>query len=316
MHPTSNNRSGTPTIRRSLPEMPRRATDSSASFALPNRHYMNAPPDWKRLDDVALARARALLSPWERVVDPVFSGLENIPDSRPLLFVGNHTLFGVLDVPLMFFKLLDGFDIHLRVLGDRLHFRVPLWRTMLERFGGIEGTPENCDRLMQAGECVLVFPGGAREVAKRRGEQYQLVWGDRAGFARHALRNGCTIVPFAAVGAEDMFHIVADADNYLASRVGGLLKRMGIREDILIPLAIPKQLSAQNIERFYFHFMPPIHVPPADTVAAADFDAMAWTLREHTRESVEMGIEYLLEARKNDPYRTIPSRSELSARGA
>lgn len=275
---------------------------------------MPAPNAWKRLDADALARARALLSPWERVVDPVFSGLENIPDERPILFVGNHTLFGVLDVPLMFFKLLDDMDIHLRVLIDRLHGRVPLWRTMVERFGGIEGTPENCDQLMQSGECILVFPGGAREVAKRRGEQYKLVWGDRAGFARHALRNGCTIVPFAAIGAEDMFNIVADADSYLTSKVGGLLKRFGVREDVLIPLAIPKALNAQTLERFYFHFMPPIHMPPTEATQGDDFEDMAWMVREQTRESVEMGLEYLLDARQNDPLRKIPTREQIAAK--
>lgn len=272
---------------------------------------MDASPQWQRLDEQALRRARALLSPWEKLVDPVFSGLEHIPDDRPLLFVGNHTLFGVLDFPLMFFKLLESHDIHLRALGDRLHFKIPVWRDFLTRFGAAEGTPENCDSLMQAGECVLVFPGGAREVAKRRGETYQLVWKERAGFARHALRNGCTIVPFAAVGAEDMFHIVADADDYKASRVGALLKRIGVRDDVLMPLALPKRLDVKTVERFYFRFMEPIPCPILHDANANLFDELAWELREQTRRRVEAGIQQLLEEREHDPLRRIPTRQEL-----
>lgn len=272
---------------------------------------MPSSPTWQPLDDDAVDAIRSMIRPWERLVDPRFSGLENIPDERPLLFVGNHTLFGALDLPFMFLKLRESHDIQLRVLGDRMHFRVPIWRTFFERIGGIEATPENCDALMRERENILVFPGGAREVAKRQGEQYQLVWGERMGFAKHALRHGCTIVPFAAVGAEDMFTIIADANSYLASRAGKLLKRFGVREDMMFPLALPRRLDAQTFERFYFHMMPPIDVPRWEGDEDEAFAHMAWTIREQTRESVELGISFLQEQRQHDPLRRIPTRREL-----
>ena len=43
-----------------------------------------------------------LMGPARFVVDPHFFGVEDIPEDRPLLFVGNHTLYGVLDPPLAF----------------------------------------------------------------------------------------------------------------------------------------------------------------------------------------------------------------------
>lgn len=272
---------------------------------------MQHPKPWQRLDNKTLQRARLLLAPWEKLVDPVFSGLENIPADRPLLFVGNHTIFGMLDFPLMFFKLLDTHDIHLRALGDRVLFKIPIWRDFLVDFGASAGSPENCDALMEAGECLLVFPGGAREVAKRRDEEYKLVWKERSGFARHALRNGCTIVPFAAVGAEDLFRIVADADDYMASPFGGLLKRLGFREEAMIPIVVPKSMSTNTVERFYFRFMEPVRCPPMDTVNSDNFDEHTWALRELTRVRIEEGIQQLLEERENDPLRTIPSRQEV-----
>ena len=74
----------------------------------------------------------------------------------------------------------------------------------------MEGTPENCAQLMRQGESILVFPGGSREVFKRKGEQYRLMWKERLGFARLAMAYRCTIVPFAAVGADDCYDIVFD----------------------------------------------------------------------------------------------------------
>jgi 1-acyl-sn-glycerol-3-phosphate acyltransferase len=55
---------------------------------------------------------------------------------------------------------------------------------------------------MRRGELVTVFPGGGREVNKRKNEQYKLVWKNRLGFARLAIQHGYPIVPFASVGAE------------------------------------------------------------------------------------------------------------------
>lgn len=38
---------------------------------------------------------------------------------------------------------------------------------------------------------------------KRRGEAYKLIWPDRAEFVRMAAKFGATIVPFAAIGADE-----------------------------------------------------------------------------------------------------------------
>lgn len=46
------------------------------------------------------------LAGWREVVSPVVLGTGNLPDplaaeARPLLFVGNHTRFGLFDLPLL-----------------------------------------------------------------------------------------------------------------------------------------------------------------------------------------------------------------------
>ena len=264
-----------------------------------NRPWLEPP------DDATMRRAAALLEPWRRLVDPVFLGLDRIPDDRPLLFVGNHTLYGVLDAPLMYMALYFRKGIFLRSLGDRMHFRIPIWGHTLSRFGAIEGSPDTCSQLMQDNQCILVFPGGAREVAKRRGEHYQLVWGERAGFARLAIEHGCTIVPFAAVGAEDMFDIIADANDVLRSPLGSLWKRLNLREDFLPPLALPRVRSLNRVERFYFRFMDPIRT--ADVRGSTDPDVI-WSIREQTRAAIEAGIVELMEHREADPRRYIETQ--------
>ncbi|MCG8668159.1 MAG: 1-acyl-sn-glycerol-3-phosphate acyltransferase, partial [Pseudomonadales bacterium] len=99
--------------------------------------------------------------------DPVFYGMENVDKDKPALYVSNHTIYGSMDGPLIYLALYEAKDIVLRSLGDRYHFKIPGWRKMLADSGTVEGNHQNCNRLMDAGEHILVYPGGGREVAKR-----------------------------------------------------------------------------------------------------------------------------------------------------
>ena len=257
--------------------------------------------------DVEVRLALSLLGPMRALVSPVFHGLERIPRSRPLLFVGNHTLYGVLDIPFLFAELYEREGIFLRGLGDRLHFEVPGWRELLAHFGVVVGDREACGRLLDAGECVLVFPGGAREVCRRRGEEHKLIWKQRIGFAKMALQHRATIVPFAMVGIDDAFDIAYDADDLLGSPLGPLLEDLKIRQDVIPPLA-----RRVRPNRLYFHVGEPIAV---EGFAGRSDDEAAWELREQTAAAIEAGIEFLLQARARDPEREFGARVRRALRG-
>lgn len=250
--------------------------------------------------------ARAALAPWRWLTAPRFSGLEHVPTDRPVLFAGNHTTFGVLDAPLMLIGLYDHLGLFPRSLGDHLHFAVPGWRALLERFGVVEGTPENAHALMRAGESVVVFPGGAREVFKHRGERYTLVWGRRTGFARLAIEHGYPIVPFAAVGADDAWDILLDADDLLASPLGPLVARLAPRRDVIPPLVRGIGLTPlPRPMRFYFDFAPPVETAAH---AGRSDDAACFAVREAVRRSIEAGLARLLVEREHDPDRAFLAR--------
>jgi 1-acyl-sn-glycerol-3-phosphate acyltransferase len=167
-----------------------------------------APPSTEEI-----SRALRLLEPLRKLINPKVYGIENVPPSRALL-VGNHTVMGMLDSPLMCAELWER-GIIVRSLGDHAHFKVPVWREVLTAGGVVDGTRAITSELMRRGEVILVYPGGGREVAKRKGEQYKLIWKERMGFARLAIQHGYMIVPFAAVGAEEAVDIVLDGDSPL-----------------------------------------------------------------------------------------------------
>ncbi|MEO1271431.1 MAG: lysophospholipid acyltransferase family protein [Myxococcota bacterium] len=246
------------------------------------------------------------LEPWHRLTSPHWSGLEHIPDERPLLFVGNHSLYAVFDAPVMCVGLYEKLGIVMRPLVDRVHFQMPLWRNFIQNFGFVNGTRAHCAALMETQQAILVFPGGSREASKRRGEQNTLVWGNRMGFARMAMAHQCTIVPFAALGMDDAYRILLDGSDLLRTPVlGSVLRRAGVRSDLLPPIVFGLgPLPYPN--RLYFHFGAPIR-PDTFGDDPQDDDA-CWALRKAVEAAVDDGLAAMLQVRASDPSAALRRR--------
>jgi 1-acyl-sn-glycerol-3-phosphate acyltransferase len=130
-------------------------------------------------------------------------GVERVPAGRVLL-ISNHS--GQLPF--------DGIGIGgamlfdhdpprvVRAMVERYVQTLPFASYLFARWGQITGTPENCRRLLEDDEAILVFPEGARGISKPFTQRYQLQeFG--LGFMRLALETHTPIVPIAVIGAEE-----------------------------------------------------------------------------------------------------------------
>ena len=260
-------------------------------------------------DPALVGQLDHLLRPLKAWLSPVAFGLEHVPRSGPVLLAGNHTLYGLLDIPMLGLELYEATGRVPRGLGDHFHFAIPLWKDLLRKLGAVDGNRENCAALLRAGEMVLVFPGGGREVMKHKGERYKLIWKERIGFVKLAIEHGAPIVPFASVGVEDMFDVVTDAEDLLRSPVGDLLRALGIADrpwfrhgEVIPPVTRGRGPAAiPRLERQYFLFGEPIATKP---LAGRHEDREAcFGLRQVVQDAVERQIAMLLEVRAKDPER-------------
>jgi 1-acyl-sn-glycerol-3-phosphate acyltransferase len=251
----------------------------------------------------AINRLVSQLEPYRRITQPKFYGIDNIPGDGSLL-VGNHTIYGFLDLPFMMAEIWKRRRIAIRGLGENAHYKVPVWRDLLGACGMVRGTRDNVRALMREHQTILVYPGGAREVNKRRGQQYQLQWRERMGFARLAIEQGYPIVPCAAVGADDMLDVIIDQNTPVYGQLAAAYEKvMGFPTPPVVRgiglTGIPRP------ERLYFWFDEPI-----DTTrfAGQDDDTAARTLRDEVKRAVLAGIQFLRDERDKDPDRDLTNR--------
>lgn len=131
-------------------------------------------------------------------------GIENVPQGRVLLIANHAGNTLPMDGGLLGMSML--FEAEppriVRAMAEFYLPRIPWYSELIHRVGAVVGTPENCRRLLESGEAIMVFPEGHRGFIKPYSMAYQLQrFG--TGFARLALETKTPIVPVGIVGSEE-----------------------------------------------------------------------------------------------------------------
>ncbi|WP_312331277.1 lysophospholipid acyltransferase family protein [Acinetobacter variabilis] len=228
---------------------------------------------------------------------PTFLGAENIDASRPAMYVGNHSMYGIFDAPMLIDYLYNQHQVAVVSIADHSHFYVPLWREAVKKFGAIDGIQDYVRSAMQQGYSILVFPGGGREVLKREGEQYQLIWKERYGFLKLAQEFQYDIVPFAALGGDEIYEIGFDANKIIQHKYFQKLLKIPqlnklLRHGDVIP-SLPKNLFPKRLP-FYFQFM------PRQLIHHVQHENDLIDFREHLQQKIYQGLKELADRRRQD----------------
>jgi 1-acyl-sn-glycerol-3-phosphate acyltransferase len=132
-------------------------------------------------------------------------GLGNIPDSGPVLLVGNHSGGNMTPDTVIFtlaFSTYFGVERAFYQLAHNLVLAMPALR-WLRRFGTVAASPDNAARALESGGAVLVYPGGDREVHRPTLQRNRIDFDQRHGFIRLALDRGVPIVPVVSIGGQE-----------------------------------------------------------------------------------------------------------------
>ena len=140
----------------------------------------------------------------------VFGG-DHVGD-RPYVLAANHS--GQIAIDGMLIAMAMALDVEhpriVRPMIERFMAGLPFVAEASFKVGAVLGDRQNCLKLLEQGQSVLVFPEGVRGVAKSTSQFYQLQTFTR-GFLRMALTARREILPIAVVGAEELYPFVYQA---------------------------------------------------------------------------------------------------------
>lgn len=194
------------------------------------------------------------IRPWIEAYASYFrsevSGLEHVPDSGPMLIVGNHN-GGQLppDLPILLSAWWRerGLDDPIYTLMHSIMFSSPVLGKLVERGGAIEASREQAEAVLADGGILVDFPGGDHEVFRPWSDRNKIDFDGRRGFIRLALRTGVPVVPMVSVGAHETLFVLTRGD-WLAKR--SRLARMLRVSVIPITLGPPFGVQLPGIPAF------------------------------------------------------------------
>jgi len=132
-------------------------------------------------------------------------GLERIPESGPVLIVGNHSGGNITpdtSVFMLAFGAFFGAERRFYQLVHNLVLAMPI-PIPLRKYGSVVASHENARLALDKGAAVLVYPGGDWEVHRTSWESAKVDFDGRKGFIKLALDAGVPIVPLVAIGGQE-----------------------------------------------------------------------------------------------------------------
>jgi 1-acyl-sn-glycerol-3-phosphate acyltransferase len=193
-------------------------------------------------------------------------GLGNIPETGPVLLVGNHSggnltpdttvftlaFYAYFGVERPFYQLAHNLVLSLPGLGA------------LRKYGTVAASPENARKALESGAALLVYPGGDYEVHRPSWERHKVDFDGRKGFIRLALEQDIPIVPVVSAGGQETALFLTRGEG-LARALG--LDRAFRLKVLPISLALPWGLNVGDMlghiplpAKITVEALPPIHL--------------------------------------------------------
>jgi 1-acyl-sn-glycerol-3-phosphate acyltransferase len=132
-------------------------------------------------------------------------GLGNVPDTGPVLLVGNHSGGNMTPDTLVFtlaFSTYFGVERAFFQLAHNLVLSMP-GLGFLRKFGTVAASPANARQALESGAALLVYPGGDYEVHRPSWQRHRVDFGGRKGFIRLAIEQNVPIVPVVSIGGQE-----------------------------------------------------------------------------------------------------------------
>ncbi len=193
-------------------------------------------------------------------------GLGNVPDSGPVLLVGNHSGGNMTPDTLVFtlaFSTYFGVERAFYQLAHNLVLTMP-GLGFLRKFGTVAASPANARKALDTGAALLVYPGGDYEVHRPSWQRNRVDFGGRKGFIRLAIEQDVPIVPVVSIGGQETALFLTRGERLARLLALDRLFRLKV---LPISLALPWGINVGDMmghiplpAKITIETLPPIHL--------------------------------------------------------
>jgi len=229
--------------------------------------------------DYALAAIAPFLWLYKNYFRVQIFDIDRVPPGRVLL-VANHSGQLPLDGAMILVAMLTEArrPRAVRSMVEKWVQTLPYVSTFMARVGQIVGTPENCRRLLEGEEAILVFPEGVRGLGKTWPQRYRLQdFG--LGFMRLALETNTPVVPVAVIGAEEQAPSLMN--------VKPLARMLGFPYLPLTPTIVPLPLPT----RYRIYFGEPMKFTGRADEEDAELDKKVAAVKSRLQSMIDAGLK-------------------------
>jgi 1-acyl-sn-glycerol-3-phosphate acyltransferase len=202
-------------------------------------------------------------------------GLEHVPKDGPALFLSTHAPGpATYDSWLLQAALYREHKKLLYGLGERGWFQVPVLKSLAPNVGLVAATHESAVETLDAGEFLLILPGGLWEALRPSSERYSMRWGKRRGFARIALQARPPVILCTCPASDNIYTMYKNPITDLAYK------------KFKLPLPIFRGLGPTALPRptkLTFYLSRPIQPPPIAGPTPTDVEIEAFRITLQTQ---------------------------------
>lgn len=219
-----------------------------------------------------IRRQLAAVTRLVNLFSPEVRGSEHLPESGPVLVVGNHScLFFMPDVWVVGLEIVRrrGIDAPAYALGYDLLFGLPVVGPFLRRIGTLPAATGDAELALEEGAAVLVYPGGDYEACRRWTDRNKVDLAGHTGFVRLALEAGVPVVPVVAYGSHDAVVVVSRGER-LARLLGIDRLRIKVFPIVLGPLGLAPIVTLPMPSAITVEFLPALDWSRYGPAGAAD----------------------------------------------
>lgn len=187
---------------------------------------------------------------YEKYFEVEVIGYENIPASGRCLLIANHSGQLPIDAMMLGYALVTNPVAPRAPKGmyERFVPTLPFISIWFSQMGGAVGDIDNCIRMLNNDEIVMVFPEGAKGISKPTSQKYELQRFGR-GFMHMAKQTNSPIIPIGIAGFEESMYNFGNIDfleKFLRFPAAPMLVPFLFKSKVIIKIGEPMYFGDQD----------------------------------------------------------------------